>query len=260
MRRAYNSEFLKDENGELIGINLGADSCAEHEWGINGIAKSFGIIEDKTTLGIERRMVNEFPDSNIIFTQCKINKKNYTVFIYDSYYRFSEYKEKIKEYLPSDLKPFGDEDLVCAWSERSFGILVSNKYKKELEILYKAFQDKDIAIGIGGGHVFKNGGLKFVIASKLPKNIINETYEADLDYYNLQKVAQETGIYELLDKAGKGNFKGWMALSPRWKNEEKKEVIFWLNPEQQQIHNFGWFTVEDLKEWAENKGKIMMNK
>ena len=260
MRRAYNSEFWKGENGELIGINLGADFVSEHEWGIKGIARSFDITNDESVLGIKRRMINEFPESNMIFTQCKIGRKNYTALIFESYHRFNEYKDKIKECLPSDLKPYGDEDLVCAWSERSFGILASNKHKEELEILYKAFQDKDIAIGIGGSHAFKNGGLKFTITSKLPKEIVDEIYNADLDYYNLQKTAQETGIYELLEKAGKGKFKGWMALSPRWKGDEKKEVIFWLNPEHQQIHNFGWFTVEDLKEWAEDKGKIMMSK
>ena len=59
-----------------------------------------------------------------------------------------------------------------------------------------------------------------------------------------------------MEKAGKKYF----ALSPRWKDDNKKEVIFWLNPYHQDIDNFGWFTVEDLKDWAKGKGKIPMKK
>ena len=41
--------------------------------------------------------------------------------------------------------------------------------------------------------------------------------------------------------------------------ENKKEVIFWLNPMDQHNNNWGWFTVEDLKKWAKGKGKIPKN-
>ena len=259
MRRSHDSEWWLGDNGELIGINLGADFTSEHEWGIKGINRSLGITDDVSILGIKKRTVSKFPQDNIIFESCKINKQNYTVLLLIDSWIIEEYKNKpMKDWLSSEVKPYRDEDLVCAWDEKSFGILVSDKYKNELQTLYKAFQDKDIAVGIGGGHAFKNGGLKFTIVSKLPKVIIDEIYNADLDYENLQKTAKATGIYEILDKAGKGKYKGWMALSPRWKDEEKKEVIFWLNPEKQHIHNYGWYTVEDLKEWAEDKGKVMM--
>jgi hypothetical protein len=36
--------------------------------------------------------------------------------------------------------------------------------------------------------------------------------------------------------------------------------MYWLNPREQDIHNYGWFTVEELKQWAENKGPVMMTK
>lgn len=68
--------------------------------------------------------------------------------------------------------------------------------------------------------------------------------------------AKKTKIKKILDRAGKKYF----ALSPRWKDENKKEVIFWLNPYYQDIDNFGWFTVDDLKDWAKGKGKIPMKK
>jgi len=256
MRRAYNSE-LWIENGEFVGINLGADFTSEHEWGIKGIKSAFHMVEDEQVLGIARRMILNMPE-NLVYRNITIDKKKYYVLILIGYYSYEKYlNTPISEWLPADLKPYSDDDLICAWDERSFGILVFEKYKNEIETLYNAFQNKDIVIGIGGGHAFKNGGLKLSIISKLPKEIVDEIYNNDLDAINLKKAAEATGIYEILDKAGKGKFKGWMALSPRWKDDDKKEVIFWLNPEHQNIHQFGWYNVEDLKEWANDTGRVM---
>lgn len=34
MRRAYHSlKVYRNDKGELIGVGLGSDFCAEHEWG-----------------------------------------------------------------------------------------------------------------------------------------------------------------------------------------------------------------------------------
>ena len=78
----------------------------------------------------------------------------------------------------------------------------------------------------------------------------------DEDYFRLITVASETGIYKILKDAGKRFF----ALSPKWKDDNKEEVVFWLNPIEQHIYNYGWFTVEDLKLWAKNEGPVMMEK
>jgi hypothetical protein len=59
-----------------------------------------------------------------------------------------------------------------------------------------------------------------------------------------------------LEKAGKDFF----ALSPRWKDAEKKEVIFWLNPENQRENNSCWCTVSDLNDWIKGEGKIPKQK
>ena len=80
MRRGYNSELIKDEQGQLLGFNLGADYCAEHEWGIDKIKRCFGIDVDsgerpfanwwekillvttKSALGIDKRLITKCPE------------------------------------------------------------------------------------------------------------------------------------------------------------------------------------------------------
>ena len=88
--------------------------------------------------------------------------------------------------------------------------------------------------------------------------------DADKDAKRLQKADLKTGVKKKLEKAGKRYF----ACSPKWANEikstadgkieTKHDVIYWLNPMEQNIHNFGWYTVEDLEEWIEDKGKVPM--
>jgi hypothetical protein len=34
MRRGNKAEILRNEAGLFMGVNLGADYCAEHEWGV----------------------------------------------------------------------------------------------------------------------------------------------------------------------------------------------------------------------------------
>jgi hypothetical protein len=256
MRKAYNSEFCI-ENNNLLGINLGADFTSEHEWGIDGIKRSFSLTTDDTVFGIERRKINIVPE-NLIYRDVVLNNKTYhLIILLDSWDYSKKYFEvESKEWIPRDLKPFGSEELVCAWDERTFGILVSDKYEKELKAIYQAFINKDIAIGVAPSGAFQNGGLRFTIVSKLPKSIIEKIHNNDTDAVLLKNIAEETGIYELLKKAGKKFY----SLRPKWKNENKKEVIFWLNPQDQHLYNYGWYTVQDLKEWARNKGKIIIKK
>ena len=64
--------------------------------------------------------------------------------------------------------------ITTAWDEKSFAILVTDKYENELKELYNAFLNLDVAVGIAPSEVFKNGGLKFCIKSRLPKETIEK--------------------------------------------------------------------------------------
>ena len=61
MRRTYNSQFIFNEDGTFVGLNLGADYCAEHEWGIRDLEDTFGI--NRNLVGIKSRTIQKLPDS-----------------------------------------------------------------------------------------------------------------------------------------------------------------------------------------------------
>jgi hypothetical protein len=70
-----------------------------------------------------------------------------------------------------------------------------------------------------------------------------------------RKMEEESGVYELLKKSGKRFF----ALQIKHL-DDKGQPRWWLNPYQQDIHNFGWYSTEDLKLWAADQGPVVMKK
>jgi hypothetical protein len=251
MRRAYDSEFVMNDSGQFVGIMLGADFCAEHECGIERIKSDFGLKDEDKVWGIEKRRVHILPEGFELVE--RKDKKKYYALLYNPSSVWMKKLYPNKDFFPSELSLYGDETLACAWDERSFGILTTKKYKNYLDELMKAFQNKDVAIGLGGGHAFKNAGLSIMIISRLPQDYLESLYEKDKDYYELQKTAEKTKIKKVLEKAGKRYY----ALSPKWADENKKSVKFWLNPIEQHVYNAGWYTVDELKLWAKNKGPVI---
>jgi hypothetical protein len=291
MRRGNKNEIYC-ENGVFIGINLGADYCSEHEWGIEKLKKTFGIpypkaeyhkfIDPNTepikAFGISRRTATIFPENNIIF----IRAKDKTLLVVSNWmYNRAEIVKKLVEGWPGSVPKnyqelnLYNEKLATAWSESDFGIFADGRENyKHLDELYKAMERKDLAIFIGGkDSVFSNPGLLLCIASRLPDEVLSDMKYNDEDQYNLRVAAWNTGIYQKLEKIEKAeqeitcrsfildSLVGYFALSPRWTklNEQEKTkhpVIFWLNPKRQETNNSGWFTVEELEQWIEGKGPI----
>lgn len=280
MRRGRDGEVWKDEEGKLIAVNLGADFCAEHEWGVKNlkmklnipekesvnlemssldhIKKFFGI---KQPVGLETRTMKSnfklqtnLTEKPVSYTSTDYKTKKKTTF---KFWGITTYKPWSGEIDWKGYVGWYDPErnaFISHWDESDFMILSEDK--SLVQELYDAFDRGDIAVWIGGSGPFQNGGLTLAIASRLPQDFREDMSKKDLDHIELQKASFKTGIHEKLKTANKRYF----ALSPRWANEEKKEVTFWLNPMDQQNNNFGWYSAKDLEEWIEGNGPIPINK
>lgn len=275
MRKAGKCEFIK--NGEqLVGVVMTGNFCSEHEWGIDKIKAHFGIGETtskepwwktifkfpKPTFGIDKRTITRLPSgyASLVFGEMKFELKEYKKKGEDMEVAFLGMQSVYGP--PSLEKRFADvikaqtyekKEAEAWWSEENF--LFSSTNKEFVKEIYKAFLENDIAMWTGtlGNNPFSPGGFIIAIKSKIPQEQIDEIFNADEDYYNLQVAAESTGIYEKLEKAGKSYY----ALSPRWKDKEKKEISFWLNPNQQNIYESGWYGVKELEQWIKNEGPII---
>jgi hypothetical protein len=266
MRSAHDNGLLK-EGEKLIGINLGADFVSEHEWGIKGIRQLFGMKE--TGHGLAKRTATKTPVARDWKTMQMVNGA-----------RLIETKKETilvvgEGQIPEDIKDVHrcfnlgryDDKLVTAWDDKSFGINAEKKEECEaVRALHAAILNNDVAIWVGGAGVFQNGGLIVCIASAIPAEKAQILADADVDRENLKKAADATGIEERLKKVGKK----WFALSPSWLSKDMETVngprksvhpvMFWLNPFAQDKHNYGWFTVEELDQWATDQGPCMQTR
>jgi hypothetical protein len=262
--------FLYDTDGTtLIGVNLGADYCAEHEWGIKGLHGAFAIpFGDDEKLGLAKRTITAVVSDALTF----VRKKKYAVLYFEQSYYMKDADaaerraDEIKRVTTKgELHLYGERTLATAWDEKSFGVHVTDdKGIAALAEIYEAFQRKDAAIWLGGGGVFQNAGLVLAIVSRVPADKAEGMRAADEDRIKLVAAAKATGIEERLRAAKRE----WFALSPGWplksthRGDVKTEhpVMFFLNPREQRRYESGWFTVEQLDEWAQDKGPVLKAK
>ena len=278
MRRGRNGSFWLDDSGRVIAANLGADYCAEHEFGIKGIRRSLGMpekapsvsssridrvlsflklnpkpkvgIADKQMTGLNGVKVVHNLDTKGLKVKSGWGKEKKT----HTMWGFAMLREWMADSF--DLKNLDQyysptqEQLIGHWAEDNFGLI--SEEKEHVKDLVQAFEKNDIAVWVGAGGPFQNGGLIVAIVSRIPQDFLDEMTANDEDQIKLTRAAIDTGIYEKLDKAEKKYF----ALSPGWDSDAPGKVIFWLNPYDQENNNSGWYTVEDLEDWIKGKGKV----
>ena len=262
-----NDGIIMNDVEECAGIHLRADYCAEHEWGIKGFKRSFGM--DETKLGIEKRRIRNNGGVYLI----KFTKKGEKCALLSNYRMHTSLSSGKQELNGTDVKEFINENrwfdlthneqsegVAGAWDENYFLFVVKGSENiSKIEEVYDAFQENDIAIFLGGGSkVFQNSGLSIAIISQLPEEIIRDMKNVDMNSINLQKAADKTGIAKKLEKAGLGYY----ALRPDWKDPEDptEGVKFWLNPREQHLYNHGWYDIDELKLWIKGKGPIPKKK
>lgn len=283
MRQGYkNGWLLNESNGDLIGVNLGSDFVAEHEWGMERLQSllgtpSFKQLDDEVDYnglyGIERRRC-KLTDNSCVYLKEEGDVLSFAVL--DSYrmkyFLDKGYKVLCREFVFSD-----ETDMLTAWDSESCAISVKGEPNfKKLRILYHELMAGNVAVWLGGGGVFQNAGLCFAIIDKIPQDSLQTMKNADIDKEKLLKAAKQTGIKKKIIEANEqwrkmrevssnsrcyDNKWGFYALSPRWihpqeKKQSKHPVVFWLNPMEQDKNNYGWYTVEELEQWLLNTGPI----
>jgi hypothetical protein len=274
MRKAFDkTSFIYGLNDEFIGISLGYDFCAEHEWGIAGIKSLLGIPIELTekNIGIDYRTITKFDEENVIFQEFdgKVNKKKQklAILIVDRPWNKEQYKEFPKN-LPHDLRSYeifiDRVGLMCAWDKDSFGIIVLKEHIDKLRQLYESLKIKDACIGLFGGGAFENAHLTVAIKSKMPEETLDMLKKSDTSSLALIKVSKEINLEE--KARSKRKDEPFIHISVKWidyenaESREKKkknlntkyDVQAWVNGSND---NYGWFTVEQVLKWIDSDKK-----
>lgn len=243
MRRGQQPCFIAADDGSVIGVSLGSDFCAEHEWGIKSLRAAFGLPDSEEVFGLGRRQITKVPTGLQWFMKDGTSGFGFV----------SPYCRKPDEYLRDELRSWGGTTLAGAWSDTDFGAASTDAAEiAYLREVFDAFMQKDGAIFMGGTKVpvFDNPGLVLAIASRIPTEYVEGWDKADREALSIKQDMERTGIKELLAKAGRRYY----ALSPA--RQKDGSLRYWLNPMEQNANNFGWYSEADLRAWAEGKGPI----
>jgi hypothetical protein len=266
------------ENDVIIGLLLPANYAAEHESGVKGILRSLNInpkghfLEGRTmpapmvgTYGsVQYKKTNTFFENG---KKTKVSESAYALL------RIDNQKNTKAELFGSRYKQ--DIDIVGAWDENEFCITGWTPEGKEaVKLIQEGIEQGDLAAWMGGAGPFGGGGLTLIRASMVSDEQKEIMRKSDQDAIDLIAAAEATGIEERLKSAktarSDGSWNGmccpggYFALVPKMLSPESMKerntvhpVEFFLNPMGQSKYNFGWFTVEELDAWLEEKGPII---
>jgi len=291
MRKASDNYGFFMDGDVFVGVSLGYDYCAEHEWGIKRMKNLFGIPEPtKKNMGIKGRTITTCDENALVFME-ETHKKNKFAILYtrNRYseianipYDLKDYKDSISWRLKYDeernTEPERRKDpIATAWDEGSFGIgVMGEKEILWLKELHEAFLNKNVVIAFTSmpNNPFTGTSLCLLIADRVPEELSSKMYLADKEFYDREDYEKKIGMKKIIEKYGNKNGykkdKYFCACSPKWvnyNNEEAREatkkkmntqydIMYWINYSDAD-DNFGWYTVEEIKEWFTGNKKLV---
>jgi hypothetical protein len=293
MKKASQNNGLIVIDDKFIGIALGYDYCAEHEWGIKGLKRICGMPEtSKKNMGVRNRAITKCP--LLVFRE-ETHKNRKFAILYSSGNTWQT-QEELEEYLPYDFKNW-TEDLIwnekwnkdhpstrsdkdnisTAWDSESFGVVVMGEKEVEyLKELHDALKKYNVTIAVADLRIknpFAGSSLCLFITDRIPKEIADAMYAGDKEYFDREDYEKKIGMKKIIAKYGnKNNYKGlhyFLACSPKWidyedpenrENRKKKlntkyDIQYWINYSDDD-ENHGWYSVEEIKEWLTGLKKL----
>lgn len=267
MRRGNEPHFIF-HNDNLIGVNLSADYCSEHEWGIKRLREM--LKTDQKAIGLDKGIIHDskdfFQKSYVVTVhgRKKSTKATFTGFLVMSEYR-REHEQKDDAKIDGELHPYGDSDLCSAWSESDLAVIAKKGTpgEKHLQTIYKACTSGDGMICFSSsmkGNPFERSGLCIMIRSRIPEEWQQAAIDEEDEKARLEQAWTDAGgpeVMEKLKKAGKNWFSLGTHIAELDRDDGTKALCSRLNPMEQQMYNSCWVTVDDLKDWLNNNGIIV---
>lgn len=292
MKRAAGISTYSDSDPHTLV--LAADHVGEHQAGIAGILREFGIQTSEATGIEERSMPRALADSSAVklietkrlekFSEYRPKVRHWqktspvTILTLDRYHRI--YEDQGPERLLGMVGPrwSDDAEAVAAWGEEGFIVVgYSDPMRMMLRTLYEAMLRGDFGTWTGNftKNPFDPGGLVLTIPSRVPSELKTLMLTADQERNRLNAAAAATGIAARIQAANEAasphplSFPPFRyhALSPAWAEgfqvrdghqiETSYPVVFFLNPGRQDTNNHGYYSVEELDAWLEGKGPVL---
>ena len=261
MRRSRETEILRNEDNQVVGVWMKADFTAEHEWGIKDLCDLLGVDGEK--LGIDGRTITSVECLSLI-------KGKKGLYLYANHYvTDKDVAERLDKHQELHTYSKTDVPVDSAWSGKTFCVLAKDdETKSALEEIYQAAQTNDFTLWIGGGgnNPFDRGGLVIAIKSRISQEATQHMLEHDQNERDLKEESERLGIEAKVKDCkhvawGYKVFPCWAAQRKGFAErngkgiEERTEhkVVYWLRGRDIS----GYFTVEEINEWVDKNTGII---
>lgn len=287
MRASPGVEILRDGAGKPYGVSLAPDFVAEHECSTRGIDAVLGVGERPCGPGLPRRTATRGakdrlvcrnpadtdgeradpwgPSGCAVLGLCRVealgNPRGVDSFL-ETMAEALAYAKDGRTYVVEG-----------EWDGNGFALYAQGgEATTVLGILRDALSTGDAAVWIDRPDRRRlKRRLVVAVASRVPEETRARLEAQDVDAENLQREASATGIRARIDAMGhvRGPSEwshrfGYFALTPEWcgnvnlgRRPTAHRVAFWLNPLDQKSFKAGWYTVEDLDAWLQDKGPVV---
>jgi hypothetical protein len=131
----------------------------------------FGI-KDDNLLNIDAIRITEMPEGSVLYGKVMVNCFEYSCLICIRGICMKYDNVCLDTLVDFDVVPENDSEITTAWSKKGFAIVVSKVNMGELDELYQAIVNKDVAMGV---NIFKymRNGFHIVKLSSLDNNLRN---------------------------------------------------------------------------------------
>lgn len=155
-----------------------------------------------------------------------------------------------------------------AWDEREFMVRVLGaEHCAKLVEIFEAFVRQDVTVSITSSpNPFGRPGLALTIASRLSEDARLKVERAEKSHDLLLATVERMGFMKAF--GGQGFYGKAMAVSPKWTVEAEKRLMaggefvptedsirVWVNP-MGNDYRHGWFTPEDIRQFARGTGPV----
>ena len=170
------------------------------------------------------------------------------------------------------------DNIITAWDESGFGVAVfGEKEVLWLKQLKTAIEEKRLTIAVANlraKNPFAGSSLCLMITDRIPQETLDAMYMGDKEYFDREDYEEKIGMKKIIAKYGKKNgYNGlhyFMACSPKWidynntegtleeqkkKYNTKYDIMYWVNGSDNDS-NYGWYIVEEIREWLTGKKKL----
>jgi hypothetical protein len=292
MRKASQDYGLIIDDDKFIGIALGYDFTAEHEWGIQDLRTLCGIPEaSKKSIGVKSRTITKVPP--LVFQETTKKGMKFAILYTGNKWHTQEENEK---YLPGEMKNYVDDliwnekwykehpstrsdkdNIITAWDGGSFGVAVmGDKEVGYLKELKEEIEKKNLTIAVANlreANPFAGSSLCLLITDRIPIETRDALYRGDKSYFDREDYEKKIGMKKIIAEKEHNGYKGskyFCACSPKWidhddaENREKRkkemntkyDIHYWVNYSDDD-DNYGYYTVEEIKEWLTGPKKLV---